>query len=155
MDFVIEFTMSREIPRDKGTKKHMTYRRQTMSRLVIYGALLAGALALAGCGGSGDAAAAQNAGPVIVVQGLDTMRFSPDPINVKAGEPITITFKNAGVIAHDLITEGADRNARLVNVGGGRQQSATFLASKPGTYNVVCVQPGHKEAGMVTKIVAS
>jgi plastocyanin len=126
----------------------------TLYRHVIYGLLLAGALVTSACGGSvADGAAASNTGPTIVVEGLDTMRFRPDPITVKAGEAVTITFKNVGVIAHDLITEGADKNARLVNIGGGKQASATFLANKPGSYSVVCIQPGHREAGMVTKVI--
>ena len=118
---------------------------------LVYGAAAA-SLLVGGCGG---AAGAAPTGPVITVAGTDAMRFNPETIEVKAGQPVTISFKNAGVIAHDFVTEGADKNARLVNVGGGRTQNATFEASKPGTYQVVCIQPGHKEAGMVGKIVVS
>ena len=114
--------------------------------------LAATTLFIGGCGGAAETAPA---GPVITVSGTDTMRFNPETIEVKAGQPVTISFKNAGVIAHDFITDGADKNARLVNVGGGRTQTATFEASKPGTYQVLCNQPGHKEAGMVGKIVVS
>ncbi len=92
---------------------------------------------------------------MIAVTGTDGMRYNPDTISAKAGEPVTIAFKNTGLIAHDFITTDADTNVRLINVGGGRTQNGTFQAAKPGTYQVVCNQPGHKEAGMVAKIVVS
>ncbi|MGH2356156.1 MAG: cupredoxin domain-containing protein [Chloroflexota bacterium] len=120
----------------------------------LVGGLLVGALLFSGCG-SAAAGSADDDGTGIRVIGLDTMRFNPDTITVKAGESTKIVFKNGGFIPHDFITEGADKNVRLVNVGGGKQQSGTFLANKPGTYTVVCIQPGHKEAGMVGNIVVS
>lgn len=121
-------------------------------RAVLLSALLAGAIGVTGCGDSavaGDSAE----GPGTVVVGLDTMRFNPETISVKAGEPVKITFRNAGILIHDYISEGADRNVKLANIGGGKQASGIFQASKPGTYNVVCIQPAHKEAGMVGKII--
>ena len=115
--------------------------------------LACGALLLGGCGTTGVAASTN--GQTINVTGNDAMRFQPDTITVKAGQPVTIAFKNAGIIPHDFVSDGADTNVRLVNVGSGRTQSGTFEASKPGTYQVVCSQPGHKEAGMVAKIVVT
>jgi uncharacterized cupredoxin-like copper-binding protein len=91
----------------------------------------------------------------MTVIGTDAMKYAPDTLNVKAGEPVTIVFKNGGIIAHDLVTSGADKNVKLVNLGSGKQQQGTFEANKPGTYEFVCQQPGHKEAGMVGKIVVS
>jgi len=120
-------------------------------RFLLFGVLASGTLLLNGCGGAGMEAAAS--GSSIAVTGSDTMRYAPDTINVKAGEPVTIVFKNGGVIAHDFVTTGADKNVNLVNLGSGKQQSATFEANKPGTYQFVCNQPGHKEAGMAGKIV--
>lgn len=124
-------------------------------RSLLLTTLAAGAVFVVGCGSA--AAGAQSAGEAggITVTGLDSMRFNPETITVVSGQPVTLAFKNTGVLPHDLITEGAEKNARLVNVTSGREQKATFLANKPGTYNVVCSQPGHKEAGMVGKIVVS
>ena len=110
----------------------------------------------AGCGRAAPAAATGSAeGPVVVVAGTDAMRFTPDTIHVKAGETVTLTFRNDGVLLHDLVTRGATRNAQLTNVAGGRQKSASFLAAAPGTYQVLCTQPGHTEAGMFARIVVS
>jgi plastocyanin len=110
-----------------------------------------------GCGGSDGSAAAGTAsgGPVTAttIVGLDTMKFNPETIKVKAGTQLKITFRNAGIIAHDLVTEGGTQNAKLVNVGSSKSQEGTFLANKPGEYKILCTQPGHVEAGMVGKIV--
>ena len=111
--------------------------------------LLVAALLAAGCGEVIPA----DAGPAIEIGGTDTMRFEPETITVKAGQPVLIAFKNKGVIVHDYISSGAEKNIRLANVLGGRTAQGIFQASKPGTYTVLCVQPGHKEAGMVGKIV--
>jgi uncharacterized cupredoxin-like copper-binding protein len=122
-------------------------------RALAFCALAAGTLFLGGCGGTAGETA--SAGPSMTVTGIDAMKYAPDTLNVKAGEPVTIVFKNSGIIAHDLVTSGADKNVKLVNLGSGKQQRATFEANKPGTYEFVCQQPGHKEAGMVGKIVVS
>ena len=119
---------------------------------------LAGAVLLAACGGGAGSGAAgggdagAGAGTSTTIVGLDTMKFNPETITVKAGEPVKITFKNAGMLPHDLVTEGGTRNAKLVNIGAGKEQAGTFMAPKPGTYAIVCTQPGHTEAGMVAKI---
>lgn len=113
-------------------------------------ALCAGAVWLSGCGQTAETAPS---GPAIVVDGTDTMKFEPATVHVKAGEAVTIAFKNKGVIVHDYISSGADKNVRLANVLGGREARGTFQANKPGTYQVLCQQAGHKEAGMVGTIV--
>lgn len=118
-------------------------------RTIAAGAvLLSASLLLGGCGGSAAAS-----GTVVTVTAGDTMRYNPDTITVKPGEAVTIAFHNAATIPHDLIVQGGDKSVRLVNVGPGKEQRGTFLASKPGTYEFYCNQPGHKEAGMVGKIV--
>ena len=109
----------------------------------------AGLLLVSGCGEAIPA----DAGPAIEIGGTDTMRFDPETIAVKAGQPVLIAFTNKGVIVHDYISSGAEKNIRLANVLGGRTAQGIFQASKPGTYTVLCVQAGHKEAGMVGKIV--
>jgi plastocyanin len=118
--------------------------------------LLCAAAVLAGCGNTAQGSGEENAGgPVVTVNGYDNMRFDPATITVKAGESITIQFANKGILPHDLITQGADQNANLANLGAGRQQRGVFKATKPGEYAFVCIQPGHKEAGMVGKIVVT
>ncbi len=117
---------------------------------------IAGAVLLAACGGGGSGAAGggeAGAGTSTTIVGLDTMKFNLEVLTIKAGAPVKITFKNAGMLPHDLVTEGGRQNAKLVNIGAGKEQAGTFMAPKPGTYAIICTQPGHKEAGRVGKII--
>ena len=123
-------------------------------RLILAGSLIAGSLLVGGCG-AGSAADASGGPPAVTVVGTDTMRYAPDTINVKAGEATTIAFKSGGLVPHDLISEGATKNLRMVNVTPGKQQTGVFEADKPGTYAFYCSQARHREAGMVGKIVVS
>ena len=100
--------------------------------------LLAGTVALAGCGGAGVGATEGDDGSGIVVAGLDSMRFAPESITVKAGQPVNFVFRNQGVLVHDYISEGAERNVRLANVPGGRTGQRDF----PGQ------QAGHLQRGL-------
>jgi uncharacterized cupredoxin-like copper-binding protein len=123
------------------------------ARLLVAIGLTSSAVVIAGCGPAQTGEAIASGGPVLEVIGLDTMRFDPETIRVTAGETVTIHFRNKGVIPHDLITQGGEKNARLANLAGGREAKGVFQASKPGTYPMLCVQPGHREAGMVGRIV--
>src|SRR3712207_2454960 len=126
----------------------------TLHRSALATGLVAATTLLAGCGGGAGAAdAGAGDGSGVNIVGLDTMPFAPETITVKAGEPARIVFRSGGILLHDFITEGADRNVRLAVVAGGRTAAGTFHAAKPGTYAVVCIQPGHRESGMVGKIV--
>ena len=90
----------------------------------------------------------------VTVRGLDTMRFEPAQITVKAGQPVTLTFENAGAAIHDFtLSAGASQRVQTVAPAGGRG-TATFTIDRPGTYTFVCAQPGHEPAGMKGTIVA-
>jgi uncharacterized cupredoxin-like copper-binding protein len=62
--------------------------------------------------------------------------------------------KNDGKIPHDLVVSGNGVNAKtsLLNPG----QSETLKVDlKPGTYDLYCSVPGHKQAGMDVKVTVS
>lgn len=128
-----------------------------MQRWQVVAAAVMVSAVVAGCGGSagtsGTSTTSGGSGTATTIVGLDTMKFNPETVTVKAGTPLKITFRNAGMIAHDLVTEGGAQNAKLVNVGASKSQEGTFLATKPGEYKIICTQPGHTEAGMVAKII--
>ena len=125
------------------------------------GMVLLGLLVLlAGCGG-GEASEQASAGEEhgahdhaensavvegareIEVSGKD-LRFSPEELEVKAGEDVTIVFTAADV-THDFTVEGTD-----VHVGaeGGQTAKGGLRIDEPGTYTYVCTVPGHEQAGM-------
>lgn len=71
-----------------------------------------------------------------------------------AAGTFTFDVANDGKIPHDLVVEGngVDEKTKLLNGG----DSATLTVDlKPGTYDVFCSVPGHKQAGMDTKLTVS
>ena len=82
------------------------------------------------------------------VKGMDTMKFDPPTLSAKAGQPIQVTFDNAGALVHDFsITEGVSQPIQSI-AQPGQKAVATFTIDKPGTYTYFCSQPGHEQAGM-------
>ncbi len=129
-----------------------------------------GVLAVAGCGGDDNekssSAPATNAAPAQTqtqatpapsggkkTATVDESEFklAPKTLNVGAGA-VTITAKNVGQTQHDLEVEGkgVEKKTALLQPGS----SGTLKVDlKPGTYEMYCTVPGHKEAGMEGKVV--
>ena len=123
------------------------------------------ALTLACGGGSEDK------GQVIEVK-AEQVRFVPADISVAAGETVTLRLKNVDDMAHDLEVRGL--NAQIISGGGHgghggdmmagtvavhtekkQSGSVTFVAKVKGTYEIWCTISGHKELGMVGKLVVT
>jgi uncharacterized cupredoxin-like copper-binding protein len=95
---------------------------------------------------------------------LDTMRFAPDPITVKAGEEITFLVTNEGVAVHEFFVgteeEQVDHAAEMAAGGmshghdnaltldGGESGSLTMTFPEAGSLLIGCHEPGHYQAGM-------
>ena len=80
--------------------------------------------------------------------------FSPELIDVAAGESVEVVFDNNGTIAHDFGIPELD--FAIASTEAGQSGSGTLVVpSTPGTYDFICSIPGHKEAGMVGKIVVN
>lgn len=78
--------------------------------------------------------------------------FSPAEITVKAGEVVNLALVNRGVTVHDLVIPAY----RIWLVAPAGQSSTTgFRALRPGEYEFYCSVPGHREAGMVGRIVVT
>jgi uncharacterized cupredoxin-like copper-binding protein len=90
----------------------------------------------------------------LTVQMFDAMRFEPNAIVVKAGQPVELTVTNAGSNDHDFsLSEGVGQPVKVV-VKGGQSSTTTFTLAQPGTYNFTCSQFGHAGAGMKGTITA-
>ncbi len=125
-------------------------RRLTRQAVWLAAALATVSLLSSACGTTGAT------GPTLSVTAGDDMHYHPASLTVKAGTATTIVFTNgAATVSHDLVSEGAERNVRLINVGPGRQQRGMFQANRPGTYEFYCTQPGHRELGMTGTIVVT
>jgi uncharacterized cupredoxin-like copper-binding protein len=67
---------------------------------------------------------------------------------LKAGK-ITFDVSNNGAIPHDLAIEETDQKTKEIPSKGSAKLTVTL---KPGTYELYCSIPGHKEAGMDLKV---
>ena len=138
-----------------------------MNKKVLLG--LAFVLLLSACGG------ATQSTTEITVEATD-FAYSPLSIIVPAGQPVTLTLKNAGKVEHDFVVE----KIRLTDVlasnsepaehhqmghesdydlhffaKAGETASLQFTAIEPGTYEIFCSIEGHKEAGMIGKLIVA
>lgn len=114
---------------------------------------------LAAC--SGNVVNAKNAASVeLIIEGLDSLQFTPDSPSIPAAAKVDLTFRNAGNLDHNLII--ADGELDLFDlseahalagistgiVPGGEITTLSFKAPPAGIYKFVCVVPGHAAAGM-------
>lgn len=104
------------------------------------------------------------------VRMADTLRFSPDRIEVQRGQTVSFVVHNAGRGMHEFVigTEAAlGEHAELMrrhpdmehdapfmaHVAPGRTQRIHWIFTEPGTFFAGCLVPGHWEAGMKATIV--
>lgn len=104
--------------------------------------------------GNEKPSAAAPAGPqkTIAVTESEFKIVLPPESGLKAGN-YTFDVKNAGKIGHDLAITGGGiagtPKTALISAGG---TSKLTVALKRGTYTLFCTVPGHRAAGMVTKL---
>lgn len=115
-------------------------------------ALVAGAVALAGCGGDDGAGPASAATPVNGRLAITATEFSfkPGKVTIPAGERVTIAVKNVGAVEHDLVFDEADFTLK---VPAGKTASGELEVDDPGTYTWYCSISGHRDAGMEATII--
>ena len=135
--------------------------------------LLLLSVVLVACGSSKAAVEVKH----IVVEAKE-FSFSPADLTVKVGEKVEIEFKNFGVVEHDFNIEALpvsgevtahgdqhtlatthDHEAEVTSVHvlskAGNMGHLTFTPSQAGEYLITCTVAGHKEAGMVGKLVVT
>lgn len=101
--------------------------------------------ALVACGGT---AAAPGAGAIPLT--LTEFKYSDPTVELAADQTATLQLKNAGTVEHDLVI---DAIGLKVSIQPGKTASRNIGPLKPGTYEIYCSVPGHKEAGMVGQLV--
>ena len=102
---------------------------------------------VAGCGASQPSSGAASD----LTMTLTEFKFTPDTLTVKVGERVKVTLDNTkGTLKHDI--KQADLKIDTA-VEAGQKATFEFTPTKVGTFDFVCDVPGHKEAGMVGKIV--
>ena len=137
-----------------------------MYKKVILGLILI--LLLAACAGTSEPSTE------ITVEATD-FAYSPLAITIPAGEPVTLMLKNSGKIEHDFVIDKIDVTDVVASDSGpaehhqmhqpeydlhffaraGETSTLEFTALEPGTYEVFCSIEGHKEAGMIGKLIVA
>jgi uncharacterized cupredoxin-like copper-binding protein len=124
------------------------------------------ALSLTACGGN-----AAEAAQITVT--MKEFAFEPDSITVSAGTPVEITLVNEGAVEHDfaieiipvenIVTEGSMGDHEMTDehsdfdlhtaTAVNQTSVLRFTPTEPGTYQIICSVPGHKEAGMIAELI--
>ena len=121
-----------------------------LSLLVIVGL----AVALAACGGGGGGAPQPAAGKTVNVDATE-FAFNPNTFSGTVGQKITFKINNKGTVDHNFVILNADGSQELAKteVKVGASATLDFTPTAAGEYQVDCNLPGHKEAGMVGKLI--
>jgi len=118
------------------------------------------------CGGGADTEGSANAEPTVVLDvSLKNLRFTPNRMEVAAGQTVRINVTNMDGTEHDMLVEGlriekvgdamgahhagATADMLVVHTMANGNGSITFRTEQKGTYRFYCTLPGHKDAGMV------
>jgi len=78
------------------------------------------------------------------------INFDPKEITIPANTDVTITVTNKGVLQHDFMVDELKLASKLLNSGESDTLSVNAAA---GEYEYYCSVPGHREAGMVGKLI--
>ena len=117
-------------------------------RSMVFAILTVLALSLPAC----DEAEANSStdGPRVIVE-LSDYRFAPAVIEAPADAPFTIEVRNVGKIEHDLTIDAL----RFKVIVKSRRSATRVLGPFPrgARYDVLCSILGHKEMGMVGKLI--
>lgn len=76
--------------------------------------------------------------------------FTPSTIEVNKGDDVKITFISDD-ISHDLVIDGYNVGTNAVS--SGNSYTIQFIADKSGTFTFYCSIDGHRDAGMVGKLI--
>ncbi len=115
---------------------------------------------------AGDAKAAKR---TIEISMSDTMRFTPDKIEVPLGETVKFVIKNQGKMLHEMVIgtkKELEDHAALMLKFPNMEHDEPYMAhvparkagemvwnfNKPGDFDFACLVAGHYQAGMVGKI---
>ncbi len=102
----------------------------------------------------------------------DSMRFSPETLQVQAGETVRLVVHNAGRLEHELVLgsdaqirehaeamkKGTDHHSHghaggaAISVAPGQTGELVVTLAQAGQLQMACLVPGHYEAGMRGKV---
>ncbi|MFO7273902.1 MAG: cupredoxin domain-containing protein [Bacillota bacterium] len=104
---------------------------------------------LAGCGGGGSG----NVKELTVEMGINgEMKFTPDVLEANKGDTLKITLINKDpAVAHNFLIPSLNVNSG--QIPSGQTKVIEVKATQTGEHDIICDVPGHREAGMVGKLI--
>jgi uncharacterized cupredoxin-like copper-binding protein len=117
----------------------------------------------------GIAGDAKSAKRTIEVRMLDSMRFSPDRIDVRLNETVRFTATNTGKVMHEFVIGTKKENEEhaqlmlkfpdmehdepyMAHVPPGKSGQIVWTFNRAGEFEFACLIAGHYQAGMFGKI---
>jgi uncharacterized cupredoxin-like copper-binding protein len=124
--------------------------------ILLPGLALLGLVGLSACANQQPAGAANGNNQVEIV--ATEMRFNPNRIDARVGQPVLITIVNKGNERHDLAFPAIEMPhlqgvETLTEPGQSTRLTMTF--DKAGTYTFQCTIPGHAASGMTGAVFVS
>ena len=124
--------------------------------ILFPGLAMLGLVGLSACANQPPAGAAEGKIQVEIV--ATEMRFSPNRIDSRVGQPVLITIVNRGSVRHDLafpsIQMPSLRGVETLTMPG-QSTSLTLTFDTPGTYTFLCTIEGHAASGMTGAVFVS
>ena len=114
----------------------------------VFALLMVVAVAVTKDGGSGGGS---DSGSAPVAVALSEFAISPATVTVKTGGKLQVT--NNGTTAHNLSI--TDTDLKTKDLAAGASETLDLSSLKPGTYEIFCAIPGHKDAGMKGSLTIS
>jgi len=102
---------------------------------------------------------------VVMLDGPDGMRFTPDRVEARRGDQVRFVIRNAGQLSHEFFLGTPEANKshaammaampemkhgdpNAVTVGPGASASLLWRFTHKGVFEFACLIPGHYELGM-------
>jgi len=121
-------------------------------------------------GRPGDPAKGGRVVQVIMTETDSGMAFTPARIEIRQGEQVQLVLRNAGELDHELVIGTVEANRRHAEEMASHPDMAhedpnakrlgpktsgvlRWRFTQAGTFEYVCLIPGHREAGMVGTVV--
>jgi plastocyanin len=95
--------------------------------------------------------AKESAGKIDIPVASAGLAFQFANAQAKPGK-VTLDAKNPQSLGHNIAVQGPGVDSKGPVVSGGKTSTVTVTV-KPGTYTFYCSVPGHREGGMVGKLV--
>lgn len=118
--------------------------------LLLFGVVIARMGLLNGLVRSGETAASASFNADVIRLTAKDMRFGQDEIRLKVGQTVSFALNNQDLYAHSFDADDFDVHTAMP---ANSQLTASFTATRPGTFDFYCGVPGHEQAGMVGKII--